>query len=43
MPVVLATLEVEIGRIIVQGQPAQIVCETPICKITRAKWFGGVV
>jgi hypothetical protein len=26
-----------------QGQPEQIVCETPISKVTRAKWTGGVV
>jgi hypothetical protein len=26
----------------VQGQPRQIVHETPISKITRAKWTGGV-
>jgi hypothetical protein len=26
----------------VQGQPRQIVCETPIFKITRAKWAGGM-
>jgi hypothetical protein len=27
----------------VQGQLGQIVCETPISKINRAKWAGGVV
>jgi hypothetical protein len=26
----------------VQGQPEQIVHETPICKITKTKWTGGV-
>jgi hypothetical protein len=25
---------------VVGGQPVQIVCETPIYKITRAKWIG---
>jgi hypothetical protein len=33
-------LEAEIGRILVQGQPRQIVWEIPIFKITRAKWMG---
>jgi hypothetical protein len=41
-PVILAIWEAEIWRIIVQGQPRQIVHETPISKITRAKWTGGV-
>jgi hypothetical protein len=41
MPVILATWEAEIRRTEVQGQPRQIVCETPISKITRAKWTGG--
>jgi hypothetical protein len=35
-------LEAEIGRISVQGQPGQIVPETPSPKTTRAKWTGGV-
>jgi hypothetical protein len=35
-------LEAEIGRIMVQAQPRQIVLKTPISKITRAKWTGGV-
>jgi hypothetical protein len=37
-PLILATWEAEIGRIVVQGQPRQIAGETPISKITRAKW-----
>jgi hypothetical protein len=43
MPVILATWESEIRKIAVQGQPRQIVLETPISKITRAKWTVGVV
>jgi hypothetical protein len=35
---VLVTWKAEIRRIEVQGQPGQIVPETPISKITRAKW-----
>jgi hypothetical protein len=38
MPVILTTWEAEIRRIVVQGQPRQIVCETPISKMIRAKW-----
>jgi hypothetical protein len=30
------------GRIEVRGQPGQMVRETPISKITRAKWTGEV-
>jgi hypothetical protein len=41
MPVILATWELAI-RIAVQGLPRQIVHETPISKITWAKWTGGV-
>jgi hypothetical protein len=42
-PVILATWEAEIGRIVVQGQSGQIVCKDPISKITRAKmdWICG--
>jgi hypothetical protein len=32
----------KIRRIVVQGQSSQIVPETPISKITRAKWSRGV-
>jgi hypothetical protein len=40
MSVILATWEAEIKT---QGQPKQIVHETPISKLTRgAKWDGGV-
>jgi hypothetical protein len=37
MLIILAIWEAEIRRIGVQGQPGQIVCKTPISKITRAK------
>jgi hypothetical protein len=40
--IILATWETETGRILVTGQPRQMVHETPICRITRAKWTGGV-
>jgi hypothetical protein len=42
MPVILAPGEADIGRIVVQSQPGQIICETPISKITRGKWTVGV-
>jgi hypothetical protein len=35
-------LKVEIRRIVVQGQPRQIVQEIPISKIRIAKWTGGM-
>jgi hypothetical protein len=41
MRVILAAWEAEM-RIMVQDQPRQIVCETPISKIKRAKCTGGV-
>jgi hypothetical protein len=41
-PIILATWEAMFRRIAVQGQPRQIVHETPISKITRAKWAGDV-
>jgi hypothetical protein len=39
---VLIILATEIRKITVSGQPGQILCETPISKIARAKWTGGV-
>jgi hypothetical protein len=43
MPVILASWETKIGRIMVQGQPGQIVHESCISrKITRAKWTRGM-
>jgi hypothetical protein len=41
-PVILATWEVVIQRITVLGQPREILHQTPISKISRAKWAGGV-
>jgi hypothetical protein len=41
-PVILAIWEAGIRRIEVGSQPRQIVGETSISKITRAKWIGGV-
>jgi hypothetical protein len=40
--VTIATWEIEIRRIMAWGQPGKIVCKTPVSKITRAKWAGGV-
>jgi hypothetical protein len=37
MPIILVTWEAEIGRIAIP-----VVRETPISKITRAKWIAGV-
>jgi hypothetical protein len=42
MTAIVATWEAEIRRITVQGQPKQIVYKTPISKITKLKWTGGV-
>jgi hypothetical protein len=40
MPVILATQEAEIRRIMVRRRPRDIIHETPIFKIARAKWTG---
>jgi hypothetical protein len=40
--VILATWEAEIQRLVVRGQPRQRVWETPISKVTRTKWTGGM-
>jgi hypothetical protein len=37
MPIILVTWEAEIGRITVQGQPGQIVHETPFPKNNQSK------
>jgi hypothetical protein len=42
MPIILAIWKAEIRRIKVPGQPRKTVHETPISKITRAKWTGGM-
>jgi hypothetical protein len=42
MPAILATWEVEIWRITIQGQSEQMVLQDSISKITTAKWIGGV-
>jgi hypothetical protein len=41
-PVILATWEAETERNKVRGQSQQIVLKTPISKINRIKWTGGV-
>jgi hypothetical protein len=43
MSAILDTWESEVWRTAVQGQPEQIVCETPISKKTSAKWNKDVV
>jgi hypothetical protein len=42
MPVILVAWEAEFMRIMVQGQPRQIVHKTLSPKISRAKWTAGV-
>jgi hypothetical protein len=42
MPIILAVWEADIRRILIQGQPVEIVLKTPFSKITTAKWTGGV-
>jgi hypothetical protein len=41
-PVILATWEAKMGRVAVQDQPREIVHKTPLSKIIRPKWTGGV-
>jgi hypothetical protein len=41
MPIILATWEAEIGRIVVPGQPRQIIWKTLSPKQPRVKWTGG--
>jgi hypothetical protein len=41
-PAIITIQETETERIEVWGKPGQIVCETPISKITKAKWTGGM-
>jgi hypothetical protein len=43
MPIILATQEAEIRRIMVRNQPGQIVCETLSGKSLSQKRSGGVV
>jgi hypothetical protein len=43
MPIILATQEAEINRIVVQSQPGQIVCETLSQKTLHKNKAGGVV
>jgi hypothetical protein len=42
MPIILATWEAEIGRIMVPDQLRQVFLETPISKIIRTKWTESV-
>jgi hypothetical protein len=42
MPVILATQEAEIRRIMAQCQPRQIICQTVFQKKPITKWTGGV-
>jgi hypothetical protein len=42
IPIILGTWEASIRRIVVWGQPRQIVHKTSISKISRAKWTGCV-
>jgi hypothetical protein len=41
-PVILTTWEAEIRRMEVRGQLEEIIHESPISRITRAKWTGGL-
>jgi hypothetical protein len=42
MPIILATREAEIRRIVVQSQPWEIVYETLNQEYPTQKWVGGV-
>jgi hypothetical protein len=42
MPIILASWETEIRRIVVQSQPKKVVLMTSISKITGAEWSRGV-
>jgi hypothetical protein len=42
-PVIPATQEVQIRKIIVQGQPRQKVNETPFQQISQAWWFVSII
>jgi hypothetical protein len=42
MPIILATQEAEIGRIVVQSWPGQIVCQTLSLKTFHKNRAGGV-